>query len=164
MKYILLNICQIQTPHLSSQKIIMKWTISYHYLIQNMMMMIWVVTYRCFGSDWWMILTQNSIQSQLCCFVNTEDNILELPIYCKSLYVFPHQIQCEIFRWHHGTCPRHWGFLCQFPNCPIIYPVVTVYYCPGHLSNTISLISLKIYVDFQKLSSEPIEYYGCVDP
>ena len=27
--------------------------------------------------------------------------------------------------------------LCQFPNCTIIYPVVPVYYCPGHPSNTI---------------------------
>ena len=28
---------------------------------------------------------------------------------------------------------------CNFPNCLIIYPVVTVYYLPGHPSNTIPL-------------------------
>ena len=26
--------------------------------------------------------------------------------------------------------------LCIFTNCSIIYPVVAVYYCPGHTSNT----------------------------
>ena len=25
-----------------------------------------------------------------------------------------------------------WIILCHFTNCPIIYPVVPVYYCPGH--------------------------------
>ena len=29
--------------------------------------------------------------------------------------------------------------LCHFTNYPIIYPVVPVYYCPGHHSNIISL-------------------------
>ena len=46
--------------------------------------------------------------------------------------------------------------LCPFPNCPGIYIVVTVYYCPGHPSNTISLATAKCYVDFQKVVSEPI--------
>ena len=27
--------------------------------------------------------------------------------------------------------------LCHFPKCPIIYPVVQIYYFPGHPSNTI---------------------------
>ena len=38
--------------------------------------------------------------------------------------------------------------LCRFPNCSIIYLVGTVYYCPGHPSNTISSVALKFYVRF----------------
>ena len=38
--------------------------------------------------------------------------------------------------------------LYYFPNCSIIYTVVPVYYCPGHLSNTISLGALKFCVGF----------------
>ena len=48
--------------------------------------------------------------------------------------------------------------LCCFPNCSIIYPVGTVYYCPGHPSNTISSGSLKFYIVFLKVKSEPLEH------
>ena len=41
--------------------------------------------------------------------------------------------------------------LCCFPNCPIIYPVVPVYYFPGRPCNTLSSASLKFYIGFQKL-------------
>ena len=54
--------------------------------------------------------------------------------------------------------------LCFFPNCPIIYPVGQVYYFPGHPSNTISLGDLKWYVGFKKVTSEPLEHFGFVDP
>ena len=47
--------------------------------------------------------------------------------------------------------------LCYFSNCPIIYPVGIVYYCPGHPSNTISLGDLKFYVFFLKVTPEPLE-------
>ena len=54
--------------------------------------------------------------------------------------------------------------LCIFPNCPNIYPVGPVYYCPGHPSNTISLDALKFHVGFQKIISETLEYCDFVDP
>ena len=54
--------------------------------------------------------------------------------------------------------------LCLFPNCSIIYPVVQVYYCPGHPSNTISSGGIKLYVDSQKVTSEPLEHSDFVDP
>ena len=54
--------------------------------------------------------------------------------------------------------------LCRFNNCTIIYPVVPVYYCPGHHSNTISLGSLKFYVGFQEVTSEPIEHCDFIEP
>ena len=38
--------------------------------------------------------------------------------------------------------------LFRFPNCLIMYPVVRLYYCPGHPSNTISSGALKFYVGF----------------
>ena len=46
--------------------------------------------------------------------------------------------------------------LWHFPKCYIIYLVVPVYYCPGHPSKTISSGSIKFYVGFQKVTSEPL--------
>ena len=53
---------------------------------------------------------------------------------------------------------------CRFPNCSIIYPVVPVYYCPGHPSSTISPGVLKFYVGFKKVTSEPLEHCDFFDP
>ena len=41
--------------------------------------------------------------------------------------------------------------LCHFPDYSIIYPLVPVYYCPSHLSNTISSGALKFYEFFKML-------------
>ena len=41
--------------------------------------------------------------------------------------------------------------LCHFTNCPIIYPVVPVYYYPGNNSNNISSGDLKFILVFKKL-------------
>ena len=38
------------------------------------------------------------------------------------------------------------NILFQFTNYSVIYPVGTVYYCPGHPSNTISSGALKFYI------------------
>ena len=54
--------------------------------------------------------------------------------------------------------------LCNFTNCPIIYPVVPVYYCPGKPSNTISLGDLKFYPGFQNITSEHLEHFDFVYP
>ena len=43
--------------------------------------------------------------------------------------------------------------LYRFPKYSIIYPVVPVYYFPGHPSNTISSSALKVYVGFKKFTS-----------
>ena len=47
----------------------------------------------------------------------------------------------------------------RFPNCTIIYPVIPVYYCPGHPSNTIALGALKYCVGFQKVTSGNLEHF-----
>ena len=52
----------------------------------------------------------------------------------------------------------------HFPNCLIINPVGPFYYCPGHLSNTISLVALKVYVIFQKVTHESLEHCDFFDP
>ena len=54
--------------------------------------------------------------------------------------------------------------LCIITNCFIIYPVVTVYYCPYHPSNTISSGTLKCFVGFQKVTYKPLENCDFVDP
>ena len=48
--------------------------------------------------------------------------------------------------------------LFRFPNFPIIYPVGIVYYFPGQPFNSISLVALKLYFGFQKVTSEPLEH------
>ena len=42
--------------------------------------------------------------------------------------------------------------------------MVQVYYCTVHSSNKISSGSLKLYVGFQKVTSEPIEHCYFVEP
>ena len=54
--------------------------------------------------------------------------------------------------------------LCRFPNCSIIYRVGQFYHCPGHRSNTTSSVTLKFYIGFKKVTSEPLEHCDFVDP
>ena len=54
-------------------------------------------------------------------------------------------------------------FLCHFPDCPIIYTVVPVCYCPCNPSYTISSGALKFYVGFQKVTSDPPQHFYFVD-
>ena len=54
--------------------------------------------------------------------------------------------------------------LCCFPNCYIIYPVGTVYYCPGNLYKTISSGALKFYIGFKKVTFETPEHGDFFDP
>ena len=51
-----------------------------------------------------------------------------------------------------------------FHVCPIIYPTGTVYYYTGHPSNSISLVALKCYVVFQKVTYKPLKYCDFLDP
>ena len=54
--------------------------------------------------------------------------------------------------------------LYHYPNWPNIYPVGTVYYCPGYPSNTTSSGALKCYVIFQKFTYEPLGNCDFVEP
>ena len=48
--------------------------------------------------------------------------------------------------------------LCWFTHCSIIYPVVPIYYFPGHSPNTISSVALNLYVGSQKVASEILDH------
>ena len=47
-----LNMFQIQTPLISNQLMMMKWTISWNYSTHNTMMVFWILTSRSFRIDW----------------------------------------------------------------------------------------------------------------
>ena len=58
----------------------MKRTISWNYFNQNMMMIFWMLTFICSILDCWSNLLQNPIQYILCCFINTEELMLQSQI------------------------------------------------------------------------------------
>ena len=64
--YITMNQFQIQTPFQLNQLMMVKWTISWNYSIQNMMKTFWILNYRCFRLDWWSPLLKQFIQYILC--------------------------------------------------------------------------------------------------
>ena len=85
---------------------------------------------------------------------------------CMShFYMFvPTKVTVKLANGNTGHAQGIGIILCRFPNCSIIYPVGPVYYCPGHPSNTISSESLKFYIGFKKVTSEPLEHCDFVDP
>ena len=77
---------------------------------------------------------------------------------------FPTKATAKLANGNTGHAQEIGIILCHFPNCSIIYPVGTVYYCPGHPSNTISSGALKFYIGFKKVTSEPLEHCDFVEP
>ena len=106
-----------------------------------------------------------NIQYQLCCFLNTEDNKIGVKNYMSHISVFfPNKATVKLDNVNTVHSQGIVIILCHFPNWPIIYPVIPVYYCICHPSNKISLCALKFYVGFQKVTSEPVEHCDFVDP
>ena len=87
---------QIQTPLLSNQLMIMKWIVSWNSSTQNMMTIFQMLTSICFKLDWWSPLLQTFIQYLLCCFIKTEERMLQSQIACHTFVCFPHQGHFEI--------------------------------------------------------------------
>ena len=54
--------------------------------------------------------------------------------------------------------------LCNFTNCTVIDTTASVYYFPGHPSNTISSSALTYYVSFKKVMFEPLKHGDFVEP
>ena len=53
--------------------------------------------------------------------------------------------------------------LCCFTNYSIIYPVVPVYYFPGHPYKIIPLGALKCNVGLKNVTSEPLDNFDFVE-
>ena len=85
---------------------------------------------------------------------------------CMShFYMFvPTKATVELASGNTGYAQGIGIILCSFTNCSIKYPVVPVYYCPGHPSNTISLGALKFYVGFKKVKPEILEHCEFINP
>ena len=144
-----LNQFQIQTPLRLNQLIMMKCIISCNYSINNMMKIFWMFTSRCFKLDWWLHLFKNFIQYLLCSFINMEEQMLQSQIACHTCLCFsPTKATVKLANGNTGHAQVNGIILCRLPNCSIIYPVGTVYYCPGHPCNTISSGVLKFYIGF----------------
>ena len=80
-----------------------------------------------------------------------------------SMFV-PTQATVKLFNVYMGHAKRIAIILCSIPNPPIIYPMVPIYYFPGHPCNTISSGAIKFYVGFQNFRSELIEHCDFVYP
>ena len=77
---------------------------------------------------------------------------------------FPTEATVKLANGNTGHAQGIGIILCCFTNCSIIYPVVTVYYFPGHPYNTISSGALNFYIGFKKVTSEPLENCDFVEP
>ena len=160
-----LNQFQIQTPLQLNQLMMMKWIIYCNSYIQNMMNVFCMLTSRCFNIDWWLPLLQNFIHSLLCCFVKTEERMLQSQIACHTFLCLSQSR--PPLNWIIEKCkyPSNWGYFMSLSSLfNYIYPVGIVYYHPGHPSNTISSDALKLYVGFLKVTYEPLEHCYFVDP
>ena len=85
---------------------------------------------------------------------------------CMSkFYMFvPTKDTVKLANGNTGHAQGIWIILCHFTNCPIIYTVGPVYYCPGQPSNTISPGDHKFYSGFKNVTSEPLEHCDFVGP
>ena len=81
---LIMSIFQIQTPLQLNQFMMMKWTIYCNSSTQNMIMTFWLLNYICFRIYWFSPLLQNFIQYILCCFINTEEKMLQSKIACQN--------------------------------------------------------------------------------
>ena len=85
---ITMNHFHTHTPLQSSQLMMMKWIIFWNYFIQNTMKIFWMLTSICFKLDWWLPLLKKFIQYLLCCFIKTEDIMLQSQILCHTFIYF----------------------------------------------------------------------------
>ena len=152
-----LNLFQIQKPLWSNQLMMMKLTISWNYSTQNMMMIFLILTFRRFRFDWGSPLLQNFIQSIMCFQMNIEEQMLLSQILISHFSMFvPTKSTVELSNGNTGHSQIIGIFLCFSPNCTIIYSVGPVSYFPCHPYNTILSGALKLYVGFQKVTSESL--------
>ena len=79
-----LNMFHIHTPLWSNQLMMIKCNIYCNSSTQNMMMIFWILTSRCFGICWWLTLLKNVMQSLLFFFINMEERMFLSQIACHG--------------------------------------------------------------------------------
>ena len=86
-----LNLFQIRTPLQSNQLTMMKCTSSWNHSTQSMMVILWMLTSRCFRLEQWWLLLQIFLHNLLCCFINMGEQMFLSKITCHTFYVCPNQ-------------------------------------------------------------------------
>ena len=143
-----MNLFQIQTPLQSNKLTKMKFTNHRNYSTHITMMIFWMFTYI------WS-LKFYSVSTEL--FHKYGGENISVTNSISHFYIFiPIKVTMKLANINMGHAQGIGIILCFFPNCIIIYPTGTVYYCPGHPSNTISSGDLKFYIGFKKVTSEPL--------
>ena len=71
-----LTLFQIRTTLQSNKLIMLKLTNYWNYSTHSTIMIFWVLASKCFRLDQWFLLPQNYIKYILCCFIETEKQIL----------------------------------------------------------------------------------------
>ena len=124
----------------------MKWTIYLNYFTQITMMILWVSISKCFSVDQCYLHTQKLLQYQLCCFIKTEEKMLELQIACLIFICLsqPRSIRNWITATRNMT--NKLGLFYALFLTVLLFIVAPVYYCPGQPWNTMSSSSLQFYV------------------
>ena len=78
-----------------------KCIISWSYYIHNMMKIFWMLNSICFKLYWWLTLYPKFIESPLCCFINMEEQMLQLNISYHTFLCFFQPI--PLWYWLMGT-------------------------------------------------------------
>ena len=128
LKVILMNIFHILKPHLSSQKIIMKYTLYYNPFIKKIMIIFWMLNYIWFIAECWLLLIRNFIQFKLSFFHKHGGEYFGVTncLWHLSMF-FPTRSNVKSTDGNTGHTQGIGIILCWFTNCTIIYTVGPFY-------------------------------------
>ena len=128
LKRILMNIFHILTPHLSSQERITKWKLYYNTFIQNIMMILCILTCSWLSTECWLLLIRNFIQFKLCFYHKYGGENFGFTNFLSHLSMFvPTRSNVKLTDVNTGHSQRIGIILCWFTNCTIIYTVGPFY-------------------------------------
>ena len=139
-------------PLRSSQYMIIKWTNFHSSSTQIMVMILWMLTSICFSLYEFLLLPQKiyTVSTDLFLKYGGANVGVENCLSHFSMFVST-KVNVKLDNGNTVHYQLIGTILCLSPNCPVIYPVGTVYCCPGQPSNTILSGSLKSYFGFNKL-------------
>ena len=87
-----------------------------------------------------------------------EENILVSQIVCHTFLCSSQPRPMWLANGNMGHAQVIGIILCSFPNCPIIYPVGTVYYFQITLPTPFHRVPSNVMLVFKKFTSEPLEH------